>query len=217
MEKRSKRGAACPIGKNFRCARLRDWGWVEDFLTAKEEKFAKEELFEFFTFLTWRLGGSILPMEKGASSPFAEDLEYGSLGLCKGAESTLLENCFHNSFFIRAPPCYPWFNFGFRVNSSPQAQRSQRNAEPCLWEDRKFGKPMELRNGGVRVDHPGIPCASGTCSYAAPNAKSGAGGEVLRNKNSHQRNLGRAAWRDTLTSNGSRSEIRNPPLPRPPV
>jgi len=40
----------------FRCGRLRDWGWGEDFLTAKEEKFAKEELFfEFFTFLTWRL------------------------------------------------------------------------------------------------------------------------------------------------------------------
>ena len=31
-------------------------GLGEDFLTAKEEKFAKEELFfEFFTFLTWRL------------------------------------------------------------------------------------------------------------------------------------------------------------------
>ena len=98
-------------------------------------------------------------------------------------------------------------------NFNRKAQRSQRNAEPCLWEDRKFGKPMELRNGGVRVDHPGIPCASGTCSYAAPNAKSGAGGEVLRNKNSHQRNLVRAAWRDTLTSNGSRSEIRNPHFP----
>ena len=52
-------------------------------LTAKEEKFAKEELFfEYFTFLTWRLGG---------------------------------ENRFHNSLFIRAPPCHPWFNFGFQA------------------------------------------------------------------------------------------------------
>jgi hypothetical protein len=25
-----------------------------------------------------------------------------------------------------------------------EAQRSQRNAEPCMWEDRKFGKTMEL-------------------------------------------------------------------------
>ena len=40
------------------------------FLTAKEEKFAKEELFfEYFTFLTWRLGGEILPMEKGLAAP----------------------------------------------------------------------------------------------------------------------------------------------------
>jgi hypothetical protein len=28
------------------------------------------------------------------------------------------ENRFHNSFFIRAPPCHPWFNFGFRVQNS---------------------------------------------------------------------------------------------------
>jgi hypothetical protein len=25
-----------------------------------------------------------------------------------------------------------------------EAQKSQRNAEPCMWEDRKFGKTMEL-------------------------------------------------------------------------
>jgi hypothetical protein len=25
-----------------------------------------------------------------------------------------------------------------------EAQRSQRNAEPCMWEDRNFGKTMEL-------------------------------------------------------------------------
>ena len=41
-------------------------------------------------FLLGVLAVKILPMEKGASSPFTEDLEFGSLGLCKGAVSTLL-------------------------------------------------------------------------------------------------------------------------------
>ena len=44
------------------------------------------------------------------------------------------------------------------------------------------------RNGGVRVDHPGTPCASGTRSYAAPNAKLGAGDEVLINQKPPRKN-----------------------------
>ena len=45
-------------------------------LTAKEEKFAKEELFfEYFTFLTWRLGGENSPYGEGSCSPLTEDSE----------------------------------------------------------------------------------------------------------------------------------------------
>ena len=37
-------------------------------------------------------GGTIRPMEKGLAAPLRRTREFGSLNLCKGAESTLLEN-----------------------------------------------------------------------------------------------------------------------------
>ena len=41
-------------------------------------------------FLPGELGGENSPYGEGSCCPFAEDLEIGSLGLCKGAGSTLL-------------------------------------------------------------------------------------------------------------------------------
>jgi len=45
-------------------------------------------------FLLGDLRGEILPMEKGLAAPLRRTREFGSLSLCKGAESTLLEIVF---------------------------------------------------------------------------------------------------------------------------
>ena len=59
------------------------------------------------------------------------------------------------------------------------------------------------------VDHLGIPCAAGTCSNAAPNAKSGGGDEVLRSKNSYQRNLRKTVLISTIVVYGNGREFPN--------
>jgi len=43
-----------------------------------------------------------------------------------------------------------------------------------------LGNDKRTRNGFKRAGDIAIPCASGTCSYAAPNAKSGAGKLLLQ-------------------------------------
>ena len=66
----------------------------------------------------------------------------------------------------------------------------------------------------MRVDHPGIPCAAGTCSYAATNAKSEAGKEVpyLR-KNPPRKNSWQSGLESYDNGNDCRREIPNPHFP----
>ena len=62
------------------------------------------------------------------------------------------------------------------------------------------------RNGHERAGDTAIPCASGTCSYAATNDKSGTGNEVISRKRSATKEIGRAAWRATIAVYGNRRE-----------
>ena len=61
------------------------------------------------------------------------------------------ENRFYNSFMIRAHPCHPWFNFGFRISgSTKQGGLKNPGVETAQFTDKHpGGREYLLRYGKI--------------------------------------------------------------------